>query len=195
MSAKSDSATGSRDADKRRLSYLRRVAEHFQRPQTSRQKFQNQTAIEAPNHRRGGDIRRTAESFSELNLTRQSTQHCAAKDCSTTLVEIADELGDPPFSQLIAFSVLPLASSHYGSLSGKVLLRGTNRRLADCSFPHLLIHFLQGFAYWNEWRFMSFWQLTKLNSAIRRIPFLVLFSPIFFVLRLSVHASAKTLNT
>uniref|UniRef100_M1BTK0 Uncharacterized protein n=1 Tax=Solanum tuberosum TaxID=4113 RepID=M1BTK0_SOLTU len=43
------------------------------------------------------------------------------------LVEIADELGDPPFGQLIAFSVLPLASSYSGSLGGTVLLRGTDR--------------------------------------------------------------------
>uniref|UniRef100_M1E0S3 Uncharacterized protein n=1 Tax=Solanum tuberosum TaxID=4113 RepID=M1E0S3_SOLTU len=52
---------------------------------------------------------------------------CAAEVCSATLVEIADELGDPPSGQLIAFSVLPLASLHYGSLSGIVLLRETNR--------------------------------------------------------------------
>uniref|UniRef100_M1DQA9 Uncharacterized protein n=1 Tax=Solanum tuberosum TaxID=4113 RepID=M1DQA9_SOLTU len=77
-------------------------------------------------------------------------------DCFATLVEIADELGDPPFGQLIAFSVLPLASSHSGSLGSTVLLRGTDWRLADCSFPRLLIHFLQGFAYYNEGRFMSF---------------------------------------
>ncbi|KAG5580085.1 hypothetical protein H5410_050712 [Solanum commersonii] len=75
--------------------------------------------------------------------------YCAAEDHSVTLIEIADELGDLPFNQLIAFSVLHSASSYSGSLSGTVLLRGTNRRLADCSFPHLLIHFLQGFAYWN----------------------------------------------
>uniref|UniRef100_M1DIU5 Uncharacterized protein n=1 Tax=Solanum tuberosum TaxID=4113 RepID=M1DIU5_SOLTU len=121
--------------------------------------------------------------------------NCSTEDCSETLVEIADKLGDPPFGQLIAFSVLPLASSHSGSLGGTVLLRGTNRRLADCSFPHLLIHFLQGFAYWNEGQFMSFRRLAKLNSTIRRIPFLVLFNPIFSVLSLSVHASTKNLNT
>uniref|UniRef100_M1DMV5 Uncharacterized protein n=1 Tax=Solanum tuberosum TaxID=4113 RepID=M1DMV5_SOLTU len=80
----------------------------------------------------------------------------AAEDCSATLIEIADELGDPPFGQVIAFSVLPLASSHSGSLGGTVLLRGTDRRLAVLLFPRLLIHFLQGFAYWNEGRFMSF---------------------------------------
>uniref|UniRef100_M1DSZ5 Uncharacterized protein n=1 Tax=Solanum tuberosum TaxID=4113 RepID=M1DSZ5_SOLTU len=121
--------------------------------------------------------------------------YCAAEDYSATLVEIADELGNPPFGQLIAFSVLPLASSHSGSLGGTILLRGTDRRLADCSFPRLLIHFLQGFAYWNEGRFMSFWRLAKLNSAIRRIPFLIVFTPICSVLRLLVHASTKTSNT
>uniref|UniRef100_M1DTT2 Uncharacterized protein n=1 Tax=Solanum tuberosum TaxID=4113 RepID=M1DTT2_SOLTU len=110
--------------------------------------------------------------------------NCAAEHCSATLVEIADELGDPPFGQLISFSVLPLTSSHFGSLGGTILLRGTDRRLADCPFPRLLIHFLHGFAYWNEGRFMSFRRLAKLNSAIRRIPFLVLFSPICSVLRL-----------
>uniref|UniRef100_M1DSW0 'chromo' domain containing protein n=1 Tax=Solanum tuberosum TaxID=4113 RepID=M1DSW0_SOLTU len=120
---------------------------------------------------------------------------CAAEDRSATIVEITDELGDPPFGHLFAFSVLPLASSHSGSLGDTVLLRGTDRRLADCSFPRLLIHFLQGFAYWNEGRFMSFWRLAKLNSAIRKIPFLVLFSPICSILRLSVHASTKTSNT
>uniref|UniRef100_M1DUX2 Uncharacterized protein n=1 Tax=Solanum tuberosum TaxID=4113 RepID=M1DUX2_SOLTU len=121
--------------------------------------------------------------------------YCAAEDYSATLVEITDELGDPPFGQLIAFNVLPLASLHSGSLGGIVLLRGTNRRPADCSFPRLLIHFLQGFTYWNEGRLMSFRQLAKLNSAICRIPFLVLFNPISSVLRLSVHASNKTSNT
>uniref|UniRef100_M1DF65 Uncharacterized protein n=1 Tax=Solanum tuberosum TaxID=4113 RepID=M1DF65_SOLTU len=120
---------------------------------------------------------------------------CDVEDFSATLVDIADELGDPPFGQLIAFSVLTLASSHSRSLGGTILLRGNDRRLADCSFPRLLIHFLQGFAYWNEVRLMSFRQLAKLNSAIRRIPFLVLFSLIFFVFRLSVHVSTKTSNT
>uniref|UniRef100_M1DA29 Uncharacterized protein n=1 Tax=Solanum tuberosum TaxID=4113 RepID=M1DA29_SOLTU len=119
----------------------------------------------------------------------------AAEDCSATLVEIADELGDPPFGQLIAFSVLPLASSHSGSLGSTVLLRGTNWRIGDFSFPPLLIHFLQGFVYWNEGRFMSCRRLAKFNSAIRRIPFLVLFCPICSILRLSVHASTKTSNT
>uniref|UniRef100_M1DSZ3 Uncharacterized protein n=1 Tax=Solanum tuberosum TaxID=4113 RepID=M1DSZ3_SOLTU len=119
----------------------------------------------------------------------------ATEDCLATLVEIADELGDPPFGQLIAFSVLPLASLNFGSLGGTVLLRGTDRRPADCSFPRLLFHFLQGFAYWNEGRLMSFQRLAKLNSAIRMIAFLVLFSPICSILRLSVHASNKTSNT
>ncbi|KAG5629704.1 hypothetical protein H5410_001421 [Solanum commersonii] len=53
--------------------------------------------------------------------------YCAAEDYSATLVEIVDELGDPPFGQLIVFSVLPLASSHSGSLGGTVLLRRTDR--------------------------------------------------------------------
>uniref|UniRef100_M1D8P3 Uncharacterized protein n=1 Tax=Solanum tuberosum TaxID=4113 RepID=M1D8P3_SOLTU len=118
--------------------------------------------------------------------------NCAAEDCSGRLVEIADELGDPPFGQLIAFSVLPLSSSHSGSLGGTVLFR---ELIADCSFSRLLIRFLQSFAYWNEGRFMSFRRIAKLNSAIRRIPFLVLFSPICSVLRLSVYASTKTSNT
>uniref|UniRef100_M1DN34 Gag-pol polyprotein n=1 Tax=Solanum tuberosum TaxID=4113 RepID=M1DN34_SOLTU len=48
-------------------------------------------------------------------------------DCSATLIEIADKLDDLPFGQLIAFSVLPLASSYSGSLGGTVLLHGTNR--------------------------------------------------------------------
>ncbi|KAG5629213.1 hypothetical protein H5410_000930 [Solanum commersonii] len=121
--------------------------------------------------------------------------YCAAEDCLATLVEIDDELGNPPFGQLIAFSVLPLASSHSGSLGGTILLRGTDRRLTDCFFPRLLIYFLQGFAYWNEGRFMLFQRLAKLNSTIGRIPFLVLFSPICCVLCLSIHASTKTLNT
>uniref|UniRef100_M1DNY4 Uncharacterized protein n=1 Tax=Solanum tuberosum TaxID=4113 RepID=M1DNY4_SOLTU len=120
---------------------------------------------------------------------------CAAEDCLEILVEIADELGDPPLVQLIAFSVLPLASSHSRSLGSIVRLHETDRRLADYSFPRLLIYFLQGFAYWNEGRFMSFRRLAKLNSAIRRIPFPVLFSPICSVLCLSVHASTKTSNT
>ncbi|KAG5585972.1 hypothetical protein H5410_046406 [Solanum commersonii] len=47
--------------------------------------------------------------------------------CSATLVEIADELSNPPFNQLIAFSVLPSASSYAGSLGGTVLLCKTNR--------------------------------------------------------------------
>ncbi|KAG5591633.1 hypothetical protein H5410_042147 [Solanum commersonii] len=72
---------------------------------------------------------------------------CAAEDCSATLVEIANELGDPPFNQLIAFSVLPSASSYSGSLGGTVLLCGTNQQLANYSFPRLSMHFLRGFAY------------------------------------------------
>uniref|UniRef100_M1DF39 Uncharacterized protein n=1 Tax=Solanum tuberosum TaxID=4113 RepID=M1DF39_SOLTU len=54
-------------------------------------------------------------------------QDCVAEDRSATLVEINDELGDLPFGHLIAFSVLPLASSHSRSLGGTVLLRGTDR--------------------------------------------------------------------
>uniref|UniRef100_M1DT51 Uncharacterized protein n=1 Tax=Solanum tuberosum TaxID=4113 RepID=M1DT51_SOLTU len=80
--------------------------------------------------------------------------YCDVEDCSTTLVKIADVLDDPHFGQLIAFSVLPFASSHYESLGGTVLLRGTDRQSTDYSFPRLLIHFLQGFAYWNEGRLM-----------------------------------------
>uniref|UniRef100_M1DZ57 Uncharacterized protein n=1 Tax=Solanum tuberosum TaxID=4113 RepID=M1DZ57_SOLTU len=121
-----------------------------------------------------------------------STRDCAAEDRSATLVEIADELGNPPLNQLIAFGVLPSVSSYSRSLGGTVLLRGTNRRLADCSFPCLLIHFLQGFVYWNKARCMSIRRLAKLDSAIRILLFLVLFSPF---LRLSVHASSKTSNT
>uniref|UniRef100_M1D9L1 Uncharacterized protein n=1 Tax=Solanum tuberosum TaxID=4113 RepID=M1D9L1_SOLTU len=132
---------------------------------------------------------------SDAYCDQRLTYDCAAEHCSVTLVEITDELGDPPFGQLIAFSILPLASSQSRSLGGTVLFRGTDRLLADFSFPRLLIHFLQGFAYWNEGRFMSVQRLAKLNSAIRRIPFLVLFSPICSVLRLSVHAFTKTSNT
>ncbi|KAG5595044.1 hypothetical protein H5410_036276 [Solanum commersonii] len=104
--------------------------------------------------------------------------YCAAEDCSTTLVKIANELGDPPFDQLIAFNVFPLASSHSGSLGGTILFHKTDRRLADCSFPRLLIHFLQGFTYWNERWFMSCWRLAKLNSRSARFHFLF-FSALF----------------
>uniref|UniRef100_M1DKZ8 Integrase core domain containing protein n=1 Tax=Solanum tuberosum TaxID=4113 RepID=M1DKZ8_SOLTU len=88
----------------------------------------------------------------EIDVTGESKNsiEMEVKDCSVTLVGFADELGDLPFGQLIVFSILPLASSHSGSLGGTVLLHGTDRRLADCSFPRLLIHFLQGFAYWND---------------------------------------------
>uniref|UniRef100_M1DQX9 Uncharacterized protein n=1 Tax=Solanum tuberosum TaxID=4113 RepID=M1DQX9_SOLTU len=92
--------------------------------------------------------------------------NCAAEDPSAILVEIVDELGDPPFNQLIAFSVLPSASSYSRSLGGTVLLRETNRRLVDYSFPRLSIHFLQGFAYRNKVRCMSIRRLTKLDLAI-----------------------------
>ncbi|KAG5615516.1 hypothetical protein H5410_015340 [Solanum commersonii] len=81
------------------------------------------------------------------NLYLQFFTDCAAEDCSATLVEIADELSDPLFNQLIAFGVLTSASLYSGSLGGTVLLRRTNQRLIDCFFPHLLIHFLQGFTY------------------------------------------------
>uniref|UniRef100_M1DJW1 Uncharacterized protein n=1 Tax=Solanum tuberosum TaxID=4113 RepID=M1DJW1_SOLTU len=138
---------------------------------------------------------RTCRSCEDPNggLYCNRRQDCAAEECSATLVEIADELGDPPFGELIAFSVLPLAYSHSGSLGGTVLLRGTDHR--HCSFPRLLIHFLEGFAYWNEGWSMSFRRLAKLNSTMRRIPFLVLLNPICSVLHLSVHASTKTSNS
>uniref|UniRef100_M1DNP3 Secreted protein n=1 Tax=Solanum tuberosum TaxID=4113 RepID=M1DNP3_SOLTU len=120
---------------------------------------------------------------------------CATEDRSATLVEIADKLDDPLFNQLIACNVLPSTSSYSGSLGGTVLLRGTNRPLTDCSFPRLLIHFLQGFVYWNKGRCMSIRRLAKLDSAIRRLSSLVLFNPFGSVLRLSVHVSSKTSNT
>ncbi|KAG5599761.1 hypothetical protein H5410_031131 [Solanum commersonii] len=89
---------------------------------------------------------------------KPKTDGCAAEDCSVTLFEIADELDDPPFGQLIAFSVLHLVSSHSGSLGGTMLLRGTHRavyvismtrqvELGDpqnsisCSFQPYLLHF------------------------------------------------------
>ncbi|KAG5576893.1 hypothetical protein H5410_057027, partial [Solanum commersonii] len=102
------------------------------------------------------------KTLSKLEKNILAKVYCAAEDCSATLVEIADELGDSPFGQLIAFSVLPLASSHSRSLGG--------------------------FAYWNEGRFMSFRRLTKLNSTICKISFLVLFNPICSILRLSCLA-------
>ncbi|KAG5600073.1 hypothetical protein H5410_031443, partial [Solanum commersonii] len=98
--------------------------------------------------------------------------YCSAEERSVILVEIADKLDDPPFNQLISFSILPSTSSYSGSLGGTVLLRRTNRRLADCSFSRLLIHFLQGFAYWNKGRCMSIRPLTKLDSTIHRFSFL-----------------------
>ncbi|KAG5630659.1 hypothetical protein H5410_002376 [Solanum commersonii] len=110
------------------------------------------------------------KTLSKLERKISAKVYCVAEDCSATLVEIANELGDLPFGQVIAFSVLPSAFSHFGSLGGTILLCETDRQLADCSFPHLLIHFLQGFAYWNE-------------------------GPICFILRLSVYASTKTSNT
>uniref|UniRef100_M1DWB1 Uncharacterized protein n=1 Tax=Solanum tuberosum TaxID=4113 RepID=M1DWB1_SOLTU len=130
-----------------------------------------------------------------LNFYDSPFRDYAAEDYSATLVEITDELGDSPFNQLISFSVLPSASSYSGSLGRTVLFHSTNRRLADGSFPRLLIYFLQGFAYWNKGRCMSIRRLAKLDSAIRRLSFLVLFSLFCFVLRLSVHASSKTSNT
>ncbi|KAG5586264.1 hypothetical protein H5410_046698 [Solanum commersonii] len=51
----------------------------------------------------------------------------AAGDFLATSVKITNELDDPPFGQLIAFNVLPFASSLSGSLGGIVLLRGTDR--------------------------------------------------------------------
>uniref|UniRef100_M1DIH5 Uncharacterized protein n=1 Tax=Solanum tuberosum TaxID=4113 RepID=M1DIH5_SOLTU len=117
--------------------------------------------------------------MSTHSLGHQSSHFdCAAEDHSATLVEIADELSDPAFNQLIAFTALPSTSSYFGSLGGTVLLRKTNRRLANCSFSHLLIHFLQGFAYWNKGRCMSIRRLAKLDSTIRRLSFLV-FSVLF----------------
>ncbi|KAG5630286.1 hypothetical protein H5410_002003 [Solanum commersonii] len=46
----------------------------------------------------------------------QGWLYCAAEDRSATLVEIVDELGNPPSNQLIAFSVFPSTSSYSGSL-------------------------------------------------------------------------------
>uniref|UniRef100_M1DUK3 Integrase core domain containing protein n=1 Tax=Solanum tuberosum TaxID=4113 RepID=M1DUK3_SOLTU len=79
------------------------------------------------------NTRRTPTRIVEAEVVNEGVppQDCAVEDCLATLVEIADELGDPSFGQLIAFSVLPLASSHSGSLGDTVLLRGTDWRLAD----------------------------------------------------------------
>uniref|UniRef100_M1DBA3 Uncharacterized protein n=1 Tax=Solanum tuberosum TaxID=4113 RepID=M1DBA3_SOLTU len=96
-------------------------------------------------------------------LCRDRLHGWAAEDCSATLVEFADELSDPPFGQLIGFNFLPLASSHSRSLGGTILHHEIDRRLANCSFARFLIHFLQGFAYWNEGWFMLFRKLAKLN--------------------------------
>ncbi|KAG5631875.1 hypothetical protein H5410_003592 [Solanum commersonii] len=121
-----------------------------------------------------------------LNVDQSQYKDCATEDCSATLVEIADELVDPPFVQLIAFSVLPLAFSHYGSLGGTVLLRENDWRLTDCSFPRLLIQFLQGFVYWNEGRVQVILAThqVKLNDPQDSIPcflqpYLLLFVPKF----------------
>ncbi|KAG5609656.1 hypothetical protein H5410_020937 [Solanum commersonii] len=137
----------------------------------------------------------TVEEWPEPAHTKGKRRHCAAEDRSATLVEIANELGDPPSNQLIAFSVLPSVSLYSRSLGGTLLLCGTNQRLADYSFPRLSIHFLQGFAYLNKGQCMSIRRLAKLDSAIHRLSFLVLFSPFCSVLHLSVHPSSKTSNT
>ncbi|KAG5606706.1 hypothetical protein H5410_028198 [Solanum commersonii] len=143
----------------------------------------------------GRRIKKTHFQLGEYELLSSIFTDCAAENRSATLVEIADELGDPPFNQFIAFSVLPSASSYFGSLGGTVLLHETNRRHADCSFPRLLIHFLQDFAHKNKGRCMSIRRLAKLDSAIHRLSFLVLFSPFCSVLRLSVYASSRTSNS
>ncbi|KAG5610222.1 hypothetical protein H5410_021503 [Solanum commersonii] len=100
------------------------------------------------------------------NNNNMSHSYCAAEDCSATLVEIADELGDLPFGQLIAFSVLPLASSHSGSLGATVLFSGTNQlRVLELRAAHVVL------------------VTRQVKLTIRKIPFLVLSSPICFVLR------------
>ncbi|KAG5590086.1 hypothetical protein H5410_040600 [Solanum commersonii] len=69
----------------------------------------------------GRRIKKTHFQFGEDELLSSSLHKTLSK------LEIADELDNPPFNQLIAFSVLPSASSYFGSLGGTVLLRETNR--------------------------------------------------------------------
>ncbi|KAG5585784.1 hypothetical protein H5410_046218 [Solanum commersonii] len=80
------------------------------------------------------------------------------KDFLTTLVDIANELGNLPFNQLIALSVLPSASSYSGSLGNIASRIGSKggackfgnspswtRRSAvfySCSFQPFLLHFV-----------------------------------------------------
>ncbi|KAG5599468.1 hypothetical protein H5410_030838, partial [Solanum commersonii] len=113
--------------------------------------------------------KRIKKTHFQLREDELISSNCAAEDRTATLVEMVDELGDLPFNQLIAFSVLPSASSYFESLVG--------------------------FAYWNKERCMSIRRPTKLDSAIRRLSFLVLFSLFWSVLHLSVHASSKISNT
>uniref|UniRef100_M1DXL4 Uncharacterized protein n=1 Tax=Solanum tuberosum TaxID=4113 RepID=M1DXL4_SOLTU len=72
-----------------------------------------------------------------LKLGEKYSKICAAEGHSTTLVEIADQLGDSPFFWFIAFCALPSACLCPGSLGGISLLRGTVRRHTGCSFRRL----------------------------------------------------------
>ncbi|KAG5629905.1 hypothetical protein H5410_001622 [Solanum commersonii] len=84
---------------------------------------------------------------------------CTAEDCSATLVEIANELGNLLFNQLITFSVLPSTFSYSGSLGD--------------------------LAYWKKEQCISIQGLAKFDLAIRKPPTLVLFSPFCSKLKFS----------
>ncbi|KAG5594933.1 hypothetical protein H5410_036165, partial [Solanum commersonii] len=65
---------------------------------------------------------------------------CVVEDCSTRLVEIADELGDIPFGQLIALRVLERRAVHVISVTRQVKL-GNQQDSISCSFQPYLLRF------------------------------------------------------
>ncbi|KAG5611716.1 hypothetical protein H5410_022997 [Solanum commersonii] len=78
------------------------------------------------------DVTPGEEWIAKVETARQAVEILA--DHSTSLVEIADQLGDPSFGSFITVLLYHSASSCFGSLGDIVLLCETAWRHADCSF-------------------------------------------------------------
>ncbi|KAG5576950.1 hypothetical protein H5410_057084 [Solanum commersonii] len=96
---------------------------------------------------------------------------------------------------LIVVSCLPSTSSHSGPLGGIVLLRGSIQQSTDYSFHHLFYPFPSELRILEQRAECVPSANRQVCLAMPRLQLLRSFQPFCSFLRLSVHASTKTLNT
>ncbi|KAG5610010.1 hypothetical protein H5410_021291 [Solanum commersonii] len=87
---------------------------------------------------------------------------CVAADHLTLLVEIADQLGDPPFDRFHRRLALSFSIVVFRLLGDIVALRGTARQYIDCSFSPPIWSFPSGLSMLEQKaRIRPFWRFAE----------------------------------